>query len=138
MTKRTRHGAVAITAAALLTAGTGCAEQTAPPARVAPAAPHQASAHSTPSAAGGSVTAPRGFTLVASGDVLPHASIIRQAKADAVGDGYDFRPMLAGVEPVVSRADLAICHMETVYGDGGPYTGYPTFKPRASYCASLG
>ena len=37
--------------------------------------------------------------------------------------------MLAGAEPVVSGADLAICHMETVYGeDGGPYTGYPAFK----------
>ncbi|MGW0822865.1 CapA family protein [Streptomyces sp. NPDC002845] len=70
----------------------------------------------------------RGFTLVASGDVLPHSSIIDRAHADADGDGYDFRPMLAGVRPVVSAADLAICHMETVYGADGDYTGYPTFK----------
>lgn len=68
------------------------------------------------------------FTLVASGDVLPHDSVIRQAHQDAGGRGYDFRPMLAGVKPVVSRADLAICHMETVYGDqDGPYRGYPSF-----------
>ncbi|WP_329544028.1 CapA family protein [Streptomyces sp. NBC_01356] len=71
---------------------------------------------------------PRGFTLVASGDVLPHTSIIERAQADAGGNGYDFRPMLAGVEPVVSGAGLAICHMETVYGADGDYTGYPTFK----------
>ena len=70
----------------------------------------------------------RGFTLVASGDVLPHTSIIERANSDAGGDGYDFRPMLAGVKPIVSGADLAICHMETVYGADGDYTGYPTFK----------
>ncbi len=68
------------------------------------------------------------FTLVASGDVLPHDSIIDTAHADAGGHGYDFRPMLSGVKPVVARADLAICHMETVYGAAGDYTGYPTFK----------
>lgn len=70
----------------------------------------------------------RGFTLVASGDVLPHTSIIERANSDAGGNGYDFRPMLAGVKPIVSGADLAICHMETVYGADGDYTGYPTFK----------
>lgn len=72
--------------------------------------------------------ATRPFTLVASGDVLPHSSIIDRAASDAGGDGYDFRPMLAGVRPIVSGADLAICHMETVYGADGDYSGYPTFK----------
>ncbi|MET7945195.1 CapA family protein, partial [Streptomyces sp. NPDC005302] len=72
--------------------------------------------------------ATRPFTLVASGDVLPHSSIIDRAASDAGGDGYDFRPMLAGVRPIVSGADLAICHMETVYGADGDYTGYPVFK----------
>ncbi|MBL1086107.1 CapA family protein [Streptomyces actinomycinicus] len=73
-------------------------------------------------------TAARGFTLVASGDVLPHTSVIERAGFDAGGNGYDFRPMLAGVQPVVSQADLALCHMETVYGADGEYTGYPLFK----------
>ncbi|MFF1380947.1 CapA family protein [Streptomyces sp. NPDC058308] len=77
---------------------------------------------------GGAAAGWRPFTLVASGDVLPHASIIRQANADADGDGYDFAPMLAGAKPVVSKADLAICHMETVYGADGDYSGYPSFK----------
>ncbi|MEU4466775.1 CapA family protein [Streptomyces sp. NPDC024017] len=71
---------------------------------------------------------PRGFTLVASGDVLPHSSIIDRARFDAGGTGYDFRPMLAGIRSVVSRADVSLCHMETVYGANGAYTGYPTFK----------
>ncbi|NBM18060.1 CapA family protein [Streptomyces sp. GC420] len=78
---------------------------------------------------GGSEPRPRPFTLVATGDVLPHDSVIQQAQRDASGAGYDFGPMLAGVKPVISRADLAICHMETVYGQvGGPYTGYPAFQ----------
>ncbi|MEU9223738.1 CapA family protein [Streptomyces massasporeus] len=74
------------------------------------------------------VAGPRGFTLVASGDVLPHSTIIDRARFDAGGTGYDFRPMLAGIRSVVSRADIALCHMETVYGADGVYTGYPTFK----------
>ncbi|MFG3189758.1 CapA family protein [Streptomyces omiyaensis] len=102
-----------------------------------------------PSAGGppGGSTAPRpaapapkpgGFTLVTSGDVLPHDSIIRRAAADADGGGYDFRPMFAGAKPVVSRADLALCHMETVYGEeGGPYTGYPAFKSPPEVAAAL-
>ncbi|MEU9207349.1 CapA family protein [Streptomyces sp. NPDC048415] len=69
--------------------------------------------------------APPGFTLVATGDVLPHSSIIERAHSDAGGNGYDFRPMLAAVQPVVTAADLAICHVGTVYGPDGDYTGYP-------------
>ncbi|MFF2502876.1 CapA family protein [Streptomyces sp. NPDC058067] len=91
--------------------------------------PH-ATGHPAASAAGGTTGGQRGFTLVASGDVLPHTEIIEKANADAGGHGhgYDFAPMLSGVKPVVSKADLAICHMETVYGADGDYTGYPTFK----------
>ncbi|KUM79205.1 CapA family protein [Streptomyces curacoi] len=88
----------------------------------------QAHNREAPGRSGPSVKGPRGFTLVASGDVLPHTSVIDRARYDAGGSGYDFRPMLSGVQPVVSRADLALCHMETVYGANGKYTGYPTFK----------
>ncbi|MET7485363.1 CapA family protein [Streptomyces sp. NPDC005538] len=68
--------------------------------------------------------AARGFTLVAAGDILPHSAVLDRARFDAGGTGYDFRPMLAGVQPVVSRADLALCHIETVFGDR---TGSPAF-----------
>ncbi|MGP3952460.1 CapA family protein [Streptomyces sp. 7N604] len=70
----------------------------------------------------------RGFTLVASGDVIPYPTIMKQAQQDADGGGHDFRKLLAGVQPVVSAADIALCHMETPYGEpDGPFTGYPTF-----------
>ncbi|MFJ9943952.1 CapA family protein [Streptomyces erythrochromogenes] len=70
------------------------------------------------------------FTLVATGDIIPYPSIIQRAGDDADKAGeYDFRKILAGVKPLVSAADLAICHHEIPYGrPGGPYTGYPTFK----------
>ncbi|MGW4565723.1 CapA family protein [Streptomyces sp. NPDC004561] len=70
----------------------------------------------------------RGFTLVASGDVLAHPSVVDRAAYDAQGGGYDFRPMLFGVEPVISGADLALCHMDTVYGAAGERSGSPALK----------
>ncbi|WP_406864469.1 CapA family protein [Streptomyces sp. HUAS MG47] len=136
MSQRTRPGAVAV-AALLLTAAAGCATADRPP-RSAPPQRQDTERPSVPSAAAGGASAETGFTLVASGDVLPHDSIIRRAAADARGAGHDFRPMLAGVEPVVSRAGLALCHMETVYGEpGGPYTGYPAFKSPPEVAAAL-
>ncbi|MFD9518272.1 CapA family protein [Streptomyces sp. NPDC059979] len=70
------------------------------------------------------------FTLVATGDIIPYPSIIQRSADDADEAGaYDFRKILAGVKPLVSAADLAICHHEIPYGrPGGPYTGYPLFK----------
>ena len=57
----------------------------------------------------------------------------RKAGADAVAkrqqSGYDFDPIFASAEPDIKAADLAICHMETPYGQtGGPFTGYPVFE----------
>ncbi|MFF3311230.1 CapA family protein [Streptomyces sp. NPDC002952] len=113
MTTRARLAGIGL-GAVLVAVAAGCQAGEKPPAPHAghPAAPATA----------------RGFTLVASGDVLPHSSIIERARADAGGGGHDFVPMLAGARPVVSRADLAICHMETVYGADGDYSGYPAFK----------
>ncbi|CAL9621964.1 CapA family protein [Streptomyces sp. enrichment culture] len=113
MIARSRQIALALTA--VLAAGAACQAQNQEPA-------------ARPGRPAPTAVDPRGFTLVASGDVLPHSSIIDRARFDAGGTGYDFRPMLAGIEPVVSRADLALCHMETVYGADGQYTGYPAFK----------
>ncbi|MEU3187939.1 CapA family protein [Streptomyces sp. NPDC006923] len=116
MTKRMRQGAVAAAALLLGTAAACGGQDTS----------GRPSHHG--SAGAGGPAAQRGFTLVASGDVLPHDSVISQANEDADGEGHDFGPMLADVKPVVSGADVAICHMETVYAaDGEPYTGYPAF-----------
>ncbi|MFJ2434591.1 CapA family protein [Streptomyces anulatus] len=130
MTQRIRPGTVAAIAL-LLAAATGCTgQQSTAPAPSGPAAAR--------GAGGQDAEGPRPFTLLAAGDVLPHSSVIDRAAADADGAGYDFAPMLAGVAPVVSGADLAFCHMETVYGEeGGPYTGYPSFKSPPEVATAL-
>lgn len=128
MTKGTRRALALLSALLLSAAAAGCSTDSEPaPARLGsrPAGAPEGSTGPTAPAAPGTA---KGFTLVASGDVLPHTSIIQRAAADAGGDGYDFRPMFSGVKPVVSAADLALCHMETTYGeDGGPFSGYPAF-----------
>ncbi|ANW17050.1 CapA family protein [Streptomyces clavuligerus] len=131
MTRRTPsrpHPAAVLCAAALLAASAGCAAPGTGTGHPAPQPPVPVAAEPPP---------PRGFTLVASGDVLPHDSVIQQARMDAGGGGYDFAPMLAAVAPVVSGADLAICHMETVYGADGDYRGYPSFTSPPQVAAGL-
>lgn len=74
---------------------------------------------------------PRQLTVIASGDVLLHESLHRQAARDARAaglPGYHFDPIFSSVRSVVSGADLAICHLETPLGEpGGPFSGYPLF-----------
>lgn len=75
----------------------------------------------------------RSFTVAAAGDVLIHPELVEQAARDAkeTGEGeagLDFGPLMAGVKPVISKADLAICHLETPVGSPrGPWEGYPEF-----------
>ncbi|WP_217552762.1 CapA family protein [Streptomyces sp. GbtcB6] len=116
MINRRRQAALALTA--LLAAAAACQnhvreERAVPPGHPAPAVP-----------------ATGGFTLVAAGDVMPQKSAVDHANFDAGGNGYDFRPMLAGVEPVVSRADLALCHLATVTGTDGARAGGLTSPPQ--------
>ncbi|MCX4847360.1 CapA family protein [Streptomyces sp. NBC_00893] len=70
------------------------------------------------------------FTVAAAGDVLIHPQLTEQGRKDAKGTGekIDFRPLMAGVKPVISKADLAICHFEPVAGKpDGPFEGFPDF-----------
>ncbi|MFI8089833.1 CapA family protein [Streptomyces sp. NPDC086080] len=97
----------------------------------------QARDHQPPEPGRPAPSVARGFTLVASGDVLPHTSIIERARYDAGGTGYDFGPMLSGIRSVVAPADVALCHMETVYGADGDYTGYPLFRSPPEIAQSL-
>ena len=55
-------------------------------------------------------TAPRSFTIAATGDLLIHESV---ADAARTADGWDFSPMFSHVAPILSAADLAVCHVET-------------------------
>ncbi|WP_327189708.1 CapA family protein [Streptomyces xinghaiensis] len=75
----------------------------------------------------------RSFTVAAAGDILIHPELTEQARKDAreTGEGeegLDFGVLMAGVKPVISKADLAICHMEPVLGEPtGPFQSYPDF-----------
>ena len=88
--------------------------------------------HGVAAASAGSV---QSFDIVASGDLLIHAPVWQ--RASALGHGrYDFRPLLAGVRPIVRRAALAICHVETPMGAGAP-TGYPIFNSPKELAAAI-
>lgn len=83
---------------------------------------------------------PRSFTLLASGDVLPHRSVMRQANAYGARSGrpYDFRPMFAAIRGIVSAADLAVCHLETPLSPTGRHlSGYPRFNAPPQLAAAI-
>jgi poly-gamma-glutamate capsule biosynthesis protein CapA/YwtB (metallophosphatase superfamily) len=68
---------------------------------------------------------------VASGDVLAHGSVVERARAYGAHSGrrFDFRPMFAAIRPLVSAADLAVCHLETPLSPSGRHlSGYPRFN----------
>ncbi|MFK8024274.1 MAG: CapA family protein [Ilumatobacter sp.] len=58
-------------------------------------------------------TPPRTVTIAFTGDTLAHSPLWRQAQRNAGGSGFDFTPMFDDIAPVIERADLAICHLET-------------------------
>ncbi len=72
---------------------------------------------------------PTRFTLVATGDVLPHAPVVSSATTSA---GIDFSPLTEQIRPYIAGADLALCHMEVpVAPPGTAPSGYPMFgSPR--------
>ncbi len=75
------------------------------------------------------VTPPRTFTVVSSGDLLLHERLWNQAIHDGKNGKWDFYPQLADIKPIVSGANLALCHLETPLASlGGHYTGYPVFN----------
>ena len=71
----------------------------------------------------------RSISIVSSGDILLHERLWAQAKADGVDGNWDFYPQLADLEPEISSADLALCHLETPLAEPDvDYQGYPTFN----------
>ncbi len=65
------------------------------------------------------------FTIGAAGDVLTHEPLLRSARA---GAGYDFTPLLAGMNAYVAGVDLALCHLEVPLAPAGSRpSGYPVF-----------
>ncbi|MFF9479844.1 CapA family protein [Streptomyces sp. NPDC014733] len=137
----TRSAVTALLAA--LAVGCGASPAAHPP-RPAPSAPAAAGGHAgapPPSAA----KAP--FTLVASGDVLAsYPAVLDTAKDDApdfarpgaASTGYDYRPMLKGIKPVIAEADLALCHLGTPLGPlTGPFTSSGAFQAPPQVATAL-
>jgi poly-gamma-glutamate synthesis protein (capsule biosynthesis protein) len=62
--------------------------------------------------------------------VLIHQALWELAAEHADGDtAFDLRPMFAPVRPLVSRADVAICHLETPLSpDDASLASYPVFE----------
>ncbi|ROR93888.1 poly-gamma-glutamate synthesis protein (capsule biosynthesis protein) [Salana multivorans] len=84
---------------------------------------------------------PSTFTLVAAGDVLPHPTVLRFAAEAAAAEGrsgWDFSPLWAAMDPWVSGADLALCHLEVpLVPDGVEPSGYPLFGSPTSLATDL-
>ena len=71
------------------------------------------------------------FTLAVTGDILIHSPLVDRAAGygDASGQSYDFRPMLERIAPIISEADLALCHLEVpLSADNQGLSGYPLFN----------
>ena len=82
----------------------------------------------------------RGFTLIASGDVLTHGPVLEQARAYGRrgSRSYDFRPMFADIRPFVAGADLALCHLEVPLSrNGRGISSWPAFNAPPQLAAAL-
>ena len=81
-----------------------------------------------------------GFTLIASGDVLPHGAVLERARADGrrVGQPYDFRPMFADLGPILAGADVAVCHLEVPLSrTGQDISSWPAFNAPPQLASAL-
>lgn len=140
-----RGGAATLVTALTTALATGLVSGcTRPPADDAPptAASSPSAAATAPTSAAPTSTAPppsslpATFTLVAAGDVLPHGPVLRSATGDA-GE-VDFSPLLAGLDPWVEGADLALCHLEVPIAPRGTApSGYPVFGAPAPLVRDL-
>lgn len=98
-----------------------------------PAASPSSSPSPTPTPGKGpDCAAVRCASVVVTGDMLAHAQLWEQARADALAagaKGLDFGPLLEGQRQYIESGDLAICHLETpVAGPDGPFSAYPSFN----------
>ena len=118
-------------AAAVLVAGCSSGGSTKSSSQAPASASGSTSASPTPSVAPTTPAPPKPITVAFTGDILLHSPVYDQAIVNgrATGLAYDFRPMFARVKPLLSAADLAICHQETALSatDVG-IIGYPVFN----------
>jgi poly-gamma-glutamate synthesis protein (capsule biosynthesis protein) len=138
LTRRGRvvFGSLAILLLLIISSLVGSWARDSPPAKGLPATGPQAAERSDH--AGG--TASRGFTLIASGDVLTHGAVLEQAAAFGrrVGQRYDFRPMFTDLRPIISRADLAVCHLEVPLSPNEQHiSSWPAFNAPPQLAVAL-
>jgi poly-gamma-glutamate synthesis protein (capsule biosynthesis protein) len=132
------HLVVGLVTLALVLSGCAVRGTVVPVSTTTPSAPANATSPATASSStsatpAASTAAPRTVTLVANGDLLWHNTVWMSAQAEAKRtgkgiDGFDFDPMFAALKPIISAADVAICHEEVPFSaKGGPYKNYPVF-----------
>ena len=85
----------------------------------------------TPAASEGPTTTaavndgPGSFTIAATGDLLIHESVANAARTSG---GWDFTSMFDSVAPILSQADLAVCHVESPMSPNNAQLSYfPAF-----------
>jgi len=74
------------------------------------------------------------LSVLCVGDCMVHLQQLSNAQ-DSDGS-YSFDECFCYVKEYVSKADLALCNVETTFA-GEPYTGYPTFSSPDSYASAL-
>ena len=76
---------------------------------------------------------PGTVSMAFTGDSLWHSPLWAQAQrnyaeANGTAGGYDFGPMMAGIAPVLSAVDLAVCHEEVpIAPEGEDFTTSPLY-----------
>lgn len=73
--------------------------------------------------------------LAFTGDTVIHLPV--SAAAARNGDPYDFSPMFSPVSHLLSRADLAVCHLETPLDPTALPSGYPLFNAPTEFATAL-
>lgn len=78
----------------------------------------------------------RRATLLFAGDVLTHLPVVRAVQRP---DGiYDMGALFTSIAPLVSAADVALCHMEVpISADNSKISGYPAFSAPAETAAAM-
>jgi poly-gamma-glutamate synthesis protein (capsule biosynthesis protein) len=76
------------------------------------------------------------ISVEASGDFLIHSQVYDRARSYGHGRRYDFKPMVRVIRPVIERADIALCHLETPLWYGTPH-GYPDFRTPPALASAI-
>lgn len=78
----------------------------------------------------------RRATLLFAGDVLPHLPLVRATRG--TNGVYDMGALFTTITPLVSAADVAVCHMEVpISPDNSHISGYPAFSAPAETAAAM-